>query len=142
MTNETMTAGVPAAQALDESLITYTNIIYALHALAVVVGVLTSTTIVGNFICGIPSIVAVIMNYARRSQVRGTFLDSHFSWQIRTFWFAVFWAIVIGGISFVLAFVLIGFVTWIVGALLLGIWVIYRVARGWFALRDRRPMYV
>ena len=142
MTNETMTAGVPAAQPLDESLITYTNIIYALHALAVVIGVLTSTTIIGNFICGIPSIVAVIMNYARRSQVRGTFLDSHFSWQIRTFWFAVFWAIVIGGISFVLAFVLIGFVTWIIGALLLGIWVIYRVARGWFALRDRRPMYV
>jgi uncharacterized membrane protein len=142
MANETMTAGVPAAQPLDESLITYTNIIYALHALAVVVGVLTSATIIGNFICGIPSIVAVIMNYARRSQVRGTFLDSHFSWQIRTFWFAAFWAIVIGGISFVLAFVLIGFVTWIVGALLLGIWVIYRVARGWFALRDRRPMYV
>jgi uncharacterized membrane protein len=142
MANETMTPSVPAAQPLDESLITYTNIIYGLHAFSVVMGVLTSTSIVGNFIFGIPSIVAVIMNYARRSQVRGTFLDSHFSWQIRTFWFALFWAIVIGGISFVLAFVLIGFVTWIVGALLLGIWVIYRVARGWFALRDRRPMYV
>jgi uncharacterized membrane protein len=133
---------VPAAQPLDESLITYTNIIYGLHAFSVVMGVLTSTSIVGNFIFGIPSIVAVIMNYARRSRVRGTFLDSHFRWQIRTFWFALFWAIVIGAISFVLAFVLIGFVTWIVGALLLGIWVIYRVARGWFALRDRRPMYV
>jgi uncharacterized membrane protein len=141
MANET-TSSVPAAQPLDESLITYTNIIYGLHAFSVVMGVLTSASIVGNFIFGIPSIIAVIMNYARRSQVRGTFLDSHFSWQIRTFWFALFWAIVIGGISFVLAFVLIGFVTWIVGALLLGIWVIYRVARGWFALRDRRPMYV
>jgi uncharacterized membrane protein len=143
MANETMTGGgMPVTQPLDESLITYTNIIYALHALAVVIGVLTSTTIIGNFICGIPSIVAVILNYARRSSVRGTFLDSHFRWQIRTFWFAVFWAIVVGAISFVLAFVLIGFVTWIVGALLLGIWVIYRVARGWFALRDGRPMYV
>jgi uncharacterized membrane protein len=142
MANETITPSVPAAQPLDESLITYTNIIYGLHAFAVVMGVLTSASIVGNFIFGIPSIIAVIMNYARRSQVRGTFLDSHFSWQIRTFWFALFWAIVIGAISFVLAFVLIGFVTWIVGALLLGIWVIYRVARGWFALRDRRPMYV
>ncbi len=142
MANETMTGDVPAAQPLDESLITYTNIIYVLHALAVVIGVITSTTIIGNFICGIPSIIAVIMNYARRSQVRGTFLESHFRWQIRTFWFALFWAIVIGGISFVLAFVLIGFVTWIIGALLLGIWVVYRVARGWFALRDRRPMYV
>ncbi|HEU4623360.1 MAG TPA: hypothetical protein VFS52_01285 [Steroidobacteraceae bacterium] len=142
MANETITGDVPAAQPLDQSLITYTNIIYALHALAVVIGVLTSTTIIGNFICGLPSIIAVIMNYARRSQVRGTFLESHFRWQIRTFWFALFWAIVIGGISFVLAFVLIGFVTWIIGALLLGIWVVYRVARGWFALRDRRPMYV
>jgi uncharacterized membrane protein len=141
MTNETMTPSVPAAQPLDESLITYTNIIYGLHTFSVVMGVLTSASIVGNFIFGIPSIIAVIMNYAKRSQVRGTFLDSHFSWQIRTFWWALFWAILIGGISFVLAFVLIGFVTWIVGALLLGIWVIYRVARGWFALRDRRPMY-
>jgi uncharacterized membrane protein len=136
-----MAEGLPAAQPIDESLITYTNIIYALHSLAVIIGVLTTTTIVGNFVCGVPSIIAVIMNYARRSRVRGTFLDSHFRWQIRTFWFALLWAVAIGAISFVLAFILIGFVTWIVGALLLGVWVIYRVARGWFALRDRRPMY-
>ena len=142
MANETITTGLPATQPIDDSLITYTNIIYALHALAVVVGVLTSATIVLNFICGLPSIIAVIMNYAKRSQVRGTFLESHFSWQIRTFWFALLWAVVIGGISFVLAFILIGFVTWFLGALALGVWVIYRVARGWFALRDRRPMYI
>jgi uncharacterized membrane protein len=142
MPNETWSPGVPAVQAVDESLITYTNVIYALHALAVVVGVLTSASIIGSFLSGLPSIIAVIMNYARRSAVRGTFLDSHFSWQIRTFWFALLWAVVIGAISFVLAFILIGFVTWIIGALLLGVWVIYRVARGWFALRDRRPMYV
>jgi uncharacterized membrane protein len=142
MANETVTTGLPTAQPLDESLITYTNIIYALHALAVVIGVLTSATIVLNFVAGLPSIIAVIMNYVKRHQVRGTFLDSHFSWQIRTFWFALLWAVIIGGISFVLAFILIGFVTWFIGALLLGVWVIYRVARGWFALRDRRPMYV
>ena len=142
MTNETITGGVPTAHPLDESLITYTNIIYGLHTLSVVMGVLSSATIVGSFIFGIPSIVAVIMNYARRSQARGTFLESHFTWQIRTFWWALFWAIVIGGISLVLAFILIGFVTWVVGAFALGVWVIYRVARGWFALRDRKPMYV
>ena len=142
MANETVTGGVPTAQPLDESLLTYTNIIYGLHTLSVVMGVLSSATIVGSFIFGIPSIVAVIMNYARRSQVRGTFLESHFTWQIRTFWWALFWAVVIGGISLVLAFILIGFVTWVVGAFALGVWVIYRVARGWFALRDRRPMYV
>ncbi|MBX5459498.1 MAG: hypothetical protein IRZ28_00265 [Steroidobacteraceae bacterium] len=142
MANDTLTPGIPAAQGVDPSLITYTHIIYALHALSVVVGVVTSATIVGNFVFGLPSIIAVIMNYARRSAVRGTFLDSHFSWQIRTFWYALLWGLVIGAVSFVLAFILIGIVTWIIGALALGVWVIYRVARGWFALRDRRPMYV
>lgn len=143
MANEIFTqGGLPATRAVDSSLIAYTNIIYLLHTIAVVVGVLTSASIIGSFISGIPSIVAVIMNYVRRSEVRGTFLDSHFSWQIRTFWFALLWAVIIGAISFVLAFILIGFVTWIVGALALGVWVIYRVARGWFALRDQRPMYV
>jgi uncharacterized membrane protein len=142
MANETLSPGLPAVHPVDDSLITYTNIIYGLHALAVVVGVLTSATIVLNFVCSLPSIIAVIMNYVKRSEVRGTFLESHFVWQIRTFWFAALWALVVGSVSFVLAFVLIGFVTWFIGALLLGVWVIYRVARGWFALRDRRPMYV
>ncbi len=142
MANETLSPGLPAVHPVDDSLITYTNIIYGLHALAVVVGVLTSATIVLNFVCSLPSIIAVIMNYMKRSEVRGTFLESHFVWQIRTFWFAALWALVVGSVSFVLAFVLIGFVTWFIGALLLGVWVIYRVARGWFALRDRRPMYV
>jgi uncharacterized membrane protein len=142
MADEIVTGSAPAAPVVDESLITYTNIIYGLHALSVLIGLLTTTTIIGNFIFGLPSIIAVIMNYARRSEVRGTFLESHFRWQIRTFWFALLWTVLIAAISFVLAFVLIGFVTWIVGALLLGVWVIYRVARGWFALRDRRPMYV
>ena len=131
----------PTVPVVDESLVNYTNIIYALHALSVLVGVLTTASIVGNFVFGIPSIIAVIMNYARRSQVAGTFLESHFSWQIRTFWFALIWAVVIGAVSLVLAIVLIGFVTWIVGALALAVWIIYRVARGWFALRDRRPIY-
>jgi uncharacterized membrane protein len=141
MSNTTFSQGLPA-EPIDSSLIAYTNIIYLLHTVAVVVGVLTSASIIGSFISGIPSIIAVIMNYLRRSDVRGTFLDSHFRWQIRTFWFALLWAVLIGAISFVLAFVLIGFVTWFIGALALGVWVIYRVARGWFALRDRRPMYV
>ena len=142
MTDPIATGGTPAGQMANESLITYTNIIYALHALSVVIGVLSSATVILYFVCGAPSIVAVIMNYARRADVRGTFLDSHFSWQIRTFWFALLWVLVIGSISLVLAFILIGFVTWFIGALALGVWIIYRVARGWFALRDRKPMYV
>jgi uncharacterized membrane protein len=142
MTNETITTGLPATHAASDSLITYTNVIYALHALAVVVGVLTSATIVLSFVASVPSIIAVIMNYVRRSEVRGTFLDSHFSWQIRTFWFAALWTVILWAVSLPLMLVLVGFGIWFGGLLLLGVWIIYRVARGWFALRDRKPMYV
>jgi len=137
MSDQMIVNNAPAS----ESLVTYTNIIYALHTVSVVAGVLSSWTVVFSFIFGIPSIIAVIMNYARRSEVRGTFLESHFTWQIRTFWFAVLWVFVIGAISLALLIVIIGFATWILGAIALAIWIIYRVARGWFALRDRRPVY-
>ena len=141
MANETLSPGLPAVHPVDDSLITYTNIIYGLHALAVVVGVLTSATIVLNFVCSLPSIIAVIMNYVRRSDARGTYLESHFTWQIRTFWFALLWAALLAAVSLPLTVVVIGFVLWYVGALLLGAWIIYRVARGWIALRDGRAMY-
>jgi uncharacterized membrane protein len=121
--------------------VTYTHVIYALHATSVILGVATSATVIGSFIFGIPSIVAVIMNYARQSEVRGTVLESHFRWQIRTFWFALLWSIVVAAISAVLIIVLIGFATWFVGVIAVGLWVIYRVARGWLRLRDRKPMY-
>ena len=89
-----MTADAPR---VDESLITYTHVIYALHALAVLIGITTVHTIVCSFMGGLPSIIAVIMNYARRSATVGTFLESHFRWQIRTFWFALLWALVAVG---------------------------------------------
>ena len=134
-----MTADAPP---VDESLVTYTNVIYALHSLSVVIGLSTFHTIVGSFIWGLPSIVAVIMNYARRSATHGTYLESHFRWQIRTFWYAVLWSLVIWCVSLPLVFILIGIgVLWL-GFVALAIWIIYRVARGWLALRDRRPMYV
>jgi uncharacterized membrane protein len=123
---------------VDETLITYTNIIYALHALAVLVGLTTVHTVVFSFVGSLPSIIAVIMNYVRVSAVRGTFLESHFRWQIRTFWYALLWAVV----CLLLAFTIVGLVIALPGFLGLGIWIIYRVARGWLALRDRRPMYV
>jgi uncharacterized membrane protein len=130
------------APAVDESLISYTHVIYALHAFSVLIGITTGWAVVGYFICGLPSIVAVIMNYVRRSDTRGTFLESHFRWQIRTFWFAVLWALVIGAVTLPLWLVLIGIPMTFVGFAILGIWIIYRVLRGWLALRDRRPMYV
>jgi uncharacterized membrane protein len=130
-----MTADAPK---VDESLITYTHVIYALHALSVLVGLTTFHTVVLSFVGGLPSIIAVIMNYARRSATVGTFLESHFRWQIRTFWFALLWTVVFT----VLILTIVGVVIALPGFLALGIWIIYRVARGWLALKDRRPMYV
>jgi uncharacterized membrane protein len=127
---------------VDESLITYTHVIYGLHALAVLIGLSTVHTIVGSFVGGLPSIVAVIMNYVRRSAVRGTFLESHFRWQIRTFWFALLWSIAIVLLSLPFMLIIIGFAFAWIGLSALGIWIAYRVIRGWLALKDRRPMYV
>src|SRR5207237_9040438 len=81
-----------AVAPIDESLLSYTHVMYALHSLAVLIGVTTFHTIVGSFIGSLPSIVAVVMNYARRSATHGSFLESHFRWQLRTFWYAVLWA--------------------------------------------------
>jgi uncharacterized membrane protein len=135
-------APVPSMSAeppkVDEALVTYTHVIYALHALAVLIGLGAAHTVVGSFVGGLPSIVAVIMNYARRSATVGTYLESHFRWQIRTFWYALLWAVVCG----FMILTVIGIVLAIPGLFALGIWIIYRVARGWLALKDGRPMYV
>ena len=122
---------------VEEALVTYTHVIYALHALAVLIGLSTFHTIVGSFVGGLPSIVAVIMNYARRSATRGTYLESHFRWQIRTFWYALLWAVVCGMVMLTI----IGIPLAIIGLAALGVWIAYRVIRGWLALRDKRPMY-
>ena len=77
-------------------------------------------------------IVAVIINYVRKEEVAGTWLESHFRWQIRTFWFGLLWA-VLGAILFVL----------IVGWFILAadaIWIIYRLVKGWLNLSENRPM--
>jgi|SRR5215813_7837075 len=123
---------------VDESLVTYTHVIYALHALSVLIGFTTFHTVVFSFVGGLPSIVAVIMNYARRSATVGTYLESHFRWQIRTFWYALLWAVV----CMLLIVTIIGIFIGLLGLVALAIWIIYRVARGWLALKDGRPMYV
>ena len=137
--DDTVTNLMPIA---DRSLLTYTHIIYGLHGLSALIGLTSAATVVGNFVFGIPSIVAVIMNYARRSAVRGTFLDSHFRWQIRTFWYGMLFALIVWAISLPLMLVLIGLATLPLGLALAGLWLIYRVVRGWLALRDHRAMYV
>jgi uncharacterized membrane protein len=125
---------------VNRSLVDYTHWIYGLHALSVVIGVLSARSVATRFAFGLPSIVAVIMNYARRSDARGTWLESHFRWQIRTFWFSWLWILVVSVVAAALLILLVGFVIAIVGYALIGAWIIYRVARGWLALRDGRPM--
>jgi uncharacterized membrane protein len=142
MTDTVSSAPLAATPHVDESLVTYTHVVYALHALAVLIGISTAHTIVGSFVGSFPSIIAVIMNYARRSATYGTYLESHFRWQIRTFWYALLWSVLIVVLSMPLMLVIIGFATAIIGLWLLGLWIAYRVIRGWLALRDRRPMYV
>src|SRR5256886_435079 len=108
-----------AVAPIDESLLSYTHVMYALHSLAVLIGVTTFHTIVGSFIGSLPSIVAVVMNYARRSATHGTFIESHFRWQLRTFWFSVLWACVSG----LVMLTIIGIPAGLVGLLALAGWV-------------------
>lgn len=122
------------------SLVTISHVTYALHALGLAIGAFGASSVVGAFLFGWPSIIAVVINYVKRGDARGTWLESHFTWQIRTFWFALLWAAVIGASGAVLALVLVGFAVWIVGFFTLGVWAIYRIARGWLALRDGRAV--
>jgi len=103
----------------EQSLKTITTVVYGLQA--------------ASFFIGLSFIAAVIVNYIKQSEVEGTWLESHFRWQIRTFWFSVLWSI----IGFVLVFVLIGYLVLAADAL----WVIYRIVRGWINLSEGKAMY-
>ena len=126
----------------SESLVTTTHVVYALHTLSLVIGAFGAASIIGAFVFGWPSIIAVIINYVKRGEAKGTWLESHFDWQIRTFWYALLWTIFVAILGFVLAIVLVGLAIWVIGFIALGIWAIYRIARGWLALKDRKPMPV
>jgi uncharacterized membrane protein len=122
-----------------ESLITLTHVIYGLHALSLVTGIIGAATVVGAFLTGWPSIIAVILNYVKGSEARGTWLESHFRWQIRTFWFGVLWVALC--MVFVVATLGIGMLIAWLPLGLVGLWFIYRVGRGWLQLKDHQPMY-
>jgi len=135
MSDSPQSGSRPAADA-GSGLVAWAHVIYGLHALSVLTGIITSVTVVGAFVFGWPSIIAVIINYVKRGEVAGTFLESHFAWQIRTFWFALAWTVV----SWVLILTLVGIpLAW---ALILGVsvWIAYRVIRGWLALAEGKAM--
>lgn len=137
MSARPLTALSPSQEA---SLIGWTQLIYGLHAFSLVMGIVGTATIIGAFLTGWPSIIAVILNYVKRGDVAGTWLESHFRWQIRTFWYGLLWVvlcigfiIVTFGLGILIAWIPLGLVS---------LWFIYRIVRGWMRLNARRPMYV
>ena len=132
MSERTALAADPPA-----ALITAANLVYALHAVSLLIGVMTAATVIGAFVFGVPSIIAVVINYLKRDEASGTFIESHFRWQIRTFWFSLLWCV----IAAVLFITIVGIPLALIVVFAAGIWAIYRIARGWLALRDRKPMY-
>ncbi len=120
----------------SSGLVRLTHIIYLLHGFSVLMGMLGPALIITTFLTGWPSIIAVIINYVKRTDVRGTYLDSHFGWQIRTFWYTLLW-LVIASILFI---TVIGIILAYIVAVGAGIWVFYRIIRGWIALENGRSV--
>jgi uncharacterized membrane protein len=119
-----------------EGLRAWTHVIYALHAWSVLIGMLTPAFVLTAFLLGWPSLIAVILNYVKRSDAAGSFLESHFRWQLRTFWFAFPWAVLGLVLWLTLLLIPIAVLIWIC----VGIWITYRVLRGWIALASGKAM--
>lgn len=109
----------PATADAGKSARTLTTVIYALYA--------------ASFLVGITAIAAIVINYIKREEVAGTFLESHFRWQIRTFWFGLLW----GVIGIPLTLLVVGWIILAANA----VWIIYRIAKGWLNLNDGKTMY-
>ena len=132
MTEDTILTADP-----PPSLLNVARLVYALHALSLLIGIVTAATIAGAFVFGLPSIIAVCINYLKRAEASGTFLESHFRWQIRTFWYALLWCMVAAALFATFLGIPLAAVIFFAA----GLWAIYRIARGWLALRDRKPLY-
>jgi uncharacterized membrane protein len=114
------------------------HIVYGLHSFAILLGIVGASTVIGGFVGSLPSIIAVILNYVKRGDACGSWLASHFRWQIRTFWFALAWLLV----ALLLIVTLVGAPVGLGLLVNLTLWLIYRIARGWLRLLDRQSMYV
>lgn len=124
----------------SSSIITVAKLVYVLHATSIVIGLVTGASMLGAFLFGWPSIAAVVLNYVMRSEARETYVDSHFSWQIRTFWYAMAWTLAVAAIGLLLSPVLIGIAVWSIGFIVMSIWVGYRIIRGWIRLAGEQEM--
>jgi len=138
---EPAAAGATAPREPEPSLISYVHWMYALHALSAAIGIFGSAFVITAFVFGLPSIVAVVMNYVRRGEARGTWLEAHFTWQLRTFWFALLWMVVLALLAALFTLTIIGIplaVVLFLGMISVGFWAVYRIVRGWLNLRDGR----
>ncbi len=114
----------------------WTHVIYALHAWTVLAGIAGTAFILAMFLTGWPSLIGVLLNYLKRSEAAGTMLEPHFRWQIRTFWIAAAWALA----GLVLWMTLLGIPLAVLVWIVTGLWVTYRVVRGWLALARGKPL--
>ncbi len=117
-------------------MVTLAYIIYALHGFSAITGVMTSALVVTAFLTGWPSIIAVILSYAKRDEVRGTYLESHFEWMITTFWYALIALVVAGALFITVVLIPLS----IVIIIFTGLWVLYRIARGVLNLIEESPV--
>jgi uncharacterized membrane protein len=109
--------------------VTVTHILYALHALA-------------PFTMLVLAAVAMIVGMVKRDEVRGTWLETHFSWLSRTFWWGLLWWVIAWILFFVLTAITLGFgllFTWIFPVSVF-VWYLYRVIVGWLKLGDLKPI--
>jgi uncharacterized membrane protein len=121
-----------------QSALVAAHIVYGLHAVAIVTGITGSATVIGGFVGSVPSIIAVIINYLKRGSARGSWAESHYRWQIRTFWFALLWLI----IALLLVATVVGSPVGLGMLLAVTLWLVYRISRGWIRLLNRQAMYV
>jgi uncharacterized membrane protein len=115
----------------DDSLRTIGHISYALHAIVAIGAVLP-----GAHASVLLLLIAFTVDMVKRDDARGSWQESHFSWRIRS----VLWAglLYLVTIPLWLLFLIPGWIAWII----ISIWFLYRVVRGWLALSDRKPMPV
>jgi uncharacterized membrane protein len=102
----------------EKSLKTVATVVYALQA--------------AGFFIGITWIVAIVLDYVKKDDAKGTWLESHFRWQIRTFWWGLLW----GVIGAILLLVIVGWFVLMADA----VWIIYRIVKGWLALAENKPI--
>jgi uncharacterized membrane protein len=130
----------PAPGSPSPSLISTTLLVYALFGVAAVVGLVSSGFPLIAPLMGVVGIVAIILAYVKRGEASGTWLESHYRWLIRTFWFSLLWG-AIGAVIFVLLLIIvigvfIGYLIWVATT----IWVLYRLVRGYTLFNASKPI--